>query len=75
MRRTAGEYHGEGQGENPGHTHKKFGLAKLRLLGRLVEREAANKENNIVGDLAYRKRKGGSAKARTELAFILWAQS
>ena len=36
---------------------KKVGLENPRLMGRLAGREAANKENNIIGDMAYSMRK------------------
>ena len=60
-----------GRGCSPGHTPKKVGLAKSRLLGRLVGREEENEADDIMGDLAYRKRKGGSAKARKEILTLL----
>ena len=43
-------------------------MDKLRLLGRMVGREAANEYDDIMGDLAYCEKKGGSAKARKGLA-------
>ena len=57
----------------PDHPPKKFGLARSRLLGRLAGREAFNKDDDIMGDLAYCKRKEGSVKARKGLAFTLRA--
>ena len=55
---------GRRRGGGPGHPPKRVWLAKSRLLGRLEGRESADKYDNIMGDLAYRKRKGGSAKVR-----------
>ena len=37
----------------------KVGLAKSRIMGRLEEREAYEKDDGIVGDLEYQERKGG----------------
>ena len=42
-------------------------------MGRLAGREAFNKDDEIMGDLAYCKRKEGSVKARKGLAFTLRA--
>ena len=53
----------------------KVGLAKSRLLGRLVGREAAYKDDEVMGYLAYRERKGGSAKARKGITFTLRNQT
>ena len=64
-----------GRGSGPGHTPKKFGLAKLRLLEGLAGKQAADEDNNIMGDLEYHERKGGSAKARKGLAFTLRVQT
>ena len=44
---------GRGRGRGPGHPPKKVGFAKSRLAGR----KAA--DDYIMGDLAYRQRKGG----------------
>ena len=41
---------------------QKIGLAKSRLLGRLTGREAVGEDDDIVRDLAYRERKGGSTR-------------
>ena len=43
---------GRGRGSRPATPPKKFGLAKSRLLVRLAGREAANEDNDIMGDLA-----------------------
>ena len=56
-------------GAAPNTPPKKVGLEKSRLLGRLEGREAVKKDNGTMGDLVYRNRKGGSAKARKGLAF------
>ena len=53
----------------------KVGLAKSRIMGRLEEREAYEKDDGIVGDLEYQERKGGSSKARKGLAFTLRAET
>ena len=53
----------------------KVGLAKSRIMGRLEEREADDKDDGIVGDLEYQERKGGSSKARKGLAFTLRAET
>ena len=45
------------RGGGPGYPPKKFELAKLSLLGRLAGIEAVGKDGDIMGDLAYRKRK------------------
>ena len=45
---------GRGRGSGPSHTPKKVGLDKSRHLGRLAEREADNKDDDIMGDLEYR---------------------
>ena len=66
---------GRGRGNNPGQPPKKVGLAKPRLLGRMLGREAADKANNIVGYLEYGERKGGYSKAGKGLTFILRAQT
>ena len=65
----------EAGGAAPATPPKKVGLDKSRLLGRLVRREAADGDKVIMGDMEYRKRKGGSAKARKGLAFTLRAQT
>ena len=52
---------GRGRGVGPVYSPKKVGLAKLRFLGRLTGREAADKYDNIKGNLEYRERKGGSS--------------
>ena len=44
-------------------------------IGRLVGREMADKDDDIMGDLAYRKMKGGYAKVRKGLAFTLRDQT
>ena len=64
--RGRGRYMGSG----PGHHSKKFELAKSRLLGRLAGREVVDEDKKIMGNLAYRERKGGSANARKGLTFI-----
>ena len=66
---------GRGRGSGPGHPPKKVGLAKSRFLGRLAGREAVDEDDDIIGDLAYRERKGESAKARKSLTFTLRAQT
>ena len=38
-------------------------------------RDAADEDEKIMGDLAYREKKGGSAKARKGLAFKLRDQT
>ena len=45
---------GEGRDSGPGRPPKKVGLAKSRILGMLVGREAADNDNNNMGDLEYR---------------------
>ena len=64
-----------GRGSGSGHPPKKVGLDKWSLAGRLVRREADDEEDNIMGDIAYRERKGGPTKARKGLAFTLRAQT
>ena len=49
---------GRGRGSGPGHPPKKVGLAKSKLLGRLAEGETVGEDDDIMGDLAYRERKG-----------------
>ena len=44
-------------------------------MGRLEGREAANEDNDTMGDMEYHERKGGTAKARKELIFTLRAQT
>ena len=56
-------------GAAPNTPPKKVGLEKSRLLGRLERIEAVKKDNGNMGDLVYRNRKGGSAKARKGLGF------
>ena len=48
-----------GRGSGPSHPLKKVGLAKSMLLGRMAVREASKDDDNIIGNMAYRKRKGG----------------
>ena len=38
-------------------------------------RDAADEDDNIMGDMAYRERKEGSAKARNGISFILTAHT
>ena len=64
-----------GRGSGPSHPPKKVGLSKSMLLGRLAVREASEDDENIIGDQSYRKRKGGSAKARKGITFTLKAQT
>ena len=49
----------------------KIGMAKSRLLDKLASKSRANdpevEDDDVMKDLAYRERKGGSAKARKEL--------
>ena len=49
----------------------KIGMAKSRLLGKLASKARADdpedEDDDVMKDLAYRERKGGSAKARKEL--------
>ena len=71
----AAEKAASNRGSGPGHPPKKVGLAKSRLLGGLAGREAVSEDDDIMGDLAYRERKGGSAKARKGLTFIFRAQT
>ena len=66
---------GRCRGVSPVHPPNKVGLAKLRLLGRMAGKEAANEGDDIMGDLAYRERKGGFAKARKGINFKLRAQT
>ena len=70
-----GNNRGRGWGGGPGHTPKKVGLDKSRLLGMLAGIEAVSNYDNIMGGLAYRKRNGESAKARKGLTFTLRAQT
>ena len=42
-------------------------------MGRLAGKEAANKDDNIIGYLAYCERRGGSTKGRKELLASLEA--
>ena len=60
---------GRGRGSGLGHPPKKVGLAKSRLLGRLAGREVVGEYKDIMGDLAYHKRKGESAKINKGLTF------
>ena len=62
---------GRDRGGGPGHTPKKVGLAKLRLLGRLKGKEAVGVDEDIMGDMAYRERKGGYVKERKGLTFFI----
>ena len=64
-----------GRGSGPSHPPKNVGLAKSRLLGRLVRIEAVREDDKIMGDLEYLERKGWSSKARKGLTFILRAQT
>ena len=50
-------------------------MVKSRLLGRLVGREVADRDDGIMGYLVYRERKGGSSKVRKGLTFTLRAQT
>jgi len=53
----------------------KIGMAKSRLLGKLASKARADdpegEDDDVMKDLAYRERKGGSAKARKELLSTL----
>ena len=60
---------GRCRGSGPEHPPQEGWVGKSRLLGRLEGREAAKNYNGTMGDLVYRNRKGGSAKARKGLAF------
>ena len=64
-----------GRGSGPGHPPKKVGLAKSRIMGRLAGRKAVDEDDDIMGDLAYHERKGGTAKARKGLNFTIRAQN
>ena len=50
---------GISRGSGSGHTPKKVGLAKSRLLGRLLGMETSDEDDNTIRDLAYLQRKGG----------------
>ena len=49
----AAEKAASNRGSGPGHPPKKIRLAKFRLLWSLAGREANNKDDNIMGDMAY----------------------
>ena len=65
---------GEG-GSGPSHSPKNVELANSRLLGSLSGREAAKKDDNIMEDMVYREREGGSVKATKGLMFTLRDQT
>ena len=71
----AGSNRGRGRGGGPSHPPKKIGLAKSRILRRLVGREVANKDDNIMGDLSYSESKGVFTQVRKGLAYTLRAQT
>ena len=48
-----------GRGSGPDHPLNKVELAKSRLLGRLAGRESADEDDDIMGGLEERERKGG----------------
>ena len=73
--KKAASNRGRGRGSGPGHPPKNIGLDKSRLLGRLVGREAVREDGDIMGYLAYYKRKGRSTKASKELNSTLRAQT
>ena len=50
--KKAASNRGSGSGSGTATPPKKVGLAKSRILGRLAGREAANEDNDIMGDLA-----------------------
>ena len=50
---------GGGRRSGPDHPTKNVGLAKSRLLERLVGVEVSDKYDYIVGDKAYHESKGG----------------
>ena len=66
---------GRRRGGSPSHPPKRVGLAKSRLLARLEGKEGDDEDADIIGDLAYRERKGGSAKVRKGLAFTFRDQT
>ena len=59
---TAASNRGSGRGGGPVHPPKRVRLAKSSLLGRLAGREVADKDDNTMGYITYRERKGGSAR-------------
>ena len=48
---------GRSSGSGPDHPPKKVELAKSSIMGMLAGIKAIRNDNNIMGDLAYRKRK------------------
>ena len=65
---------GGGREWGPSHTPNNFGLAKLRLLGELTGIKASDEDDNLMGNITYRKIRGGSTDTRKGLAFTLRAQ-
>ena len=55
---------GRGRGSGPGHPPKNFGLADSKLLEMLAGREAAEDDDDIMGDMSYRERREGGAPRR-----------
>ena len=66
---------GRGRGSVPVHHPQNDGLAKSRLMGRLVGREADYKDDGNMGDMTYCRRKWGLIKARKSLIFTLRSQT
>ena len=60
-----------GRGCGPGHSPKKVRLADLRLLGRLLGREADDEGDESMEGLEYHESRGGSIKARKGITFTL----
>ena len=66
---------GRGRGGGTGHPPTKVRFYKSRLMEKMAGREADRKDDNIMGDMEYPKRKGGSVKARKGINFTLRAQT
>ena len=50
-------------------------MTKSRIMGRMEGIEAANKDDDTMGDLSYCKRNGSSTKVRKGIAFTLRYQT
>ena len=70
--KKAASNRGKGRGSVPSHPPNKVGFSKSRLMGRLSGREAAEEDKDTMGDMEYRKRKGGSTKARKVFHIPPW---
>ena len=62
-------------GERPRPSPQEGWVGQVKASGEAGRERGGRRGRNIMGDLAYRERKGGSAKAMEGLAFTLRSQT